>query len=87
MSDQFFSNLSFSTESDPWTLVSSGHWDADCAAGRAAATELLQAMTFHDAPFALGYVLQRMVERGVWGGCEVGFAHKVAECACVGITD
>ena len=79
MSDNPHTNLSFSDWPDLWTPVITGDWSRDCATGRAAAAELTRVMATLESPFMLGYVLRRMVEKGVWGGCEVGFAHEIAE--------
>jgi len=54
------------------------------ALGRERARELLAYMKANDAPFLLGHVVARIVERGGFGALEVGFFHGIAAAALAG---
>jgi hypothetical protein len=66
---------------DFWIIAETGDWAADNDIGRAAAIELARDMTASDFPPLLGYVVSSMIEKGRFGGVEVGFLHFFAEHA------
>lgn len=75
--------LPFATEAetgiDLWPFSATGDYAADCYTGRMAAHELITYIQERRAPLALGYVLKAIVERGRFGGHEIGFCQQLSE--------
>lgn len=79
MSDNTHALPNFVNGQDYWPLPETGDWSADCATGRAAAADLCRVMYFQDATPLLGFVVKAMIEKGRFGGVEVGFCQVIAE--------
>lgn len=72
---------SFTDGRDYWPLPETGNWSDDCAAGRAAGADLLRVMAANELPPLLGIVMRAMVQKGRFGGVEVGFCQVIGEAA------
>jgi hypothetical protein len=53
-------------------------WDEQNARGRLQAEELIKRIRKGEMPTLLGPAVKAMIERGVYGGIEVGFFHAIA---------
>lgn len=78
------SKLSFVTKTDSqtdfWSLETSGDYADDCRRGREAAIEWEKSLFFGEiaAPL-LGSVVRSMIQKGRYGGLEAGFFQQIAE--------
>ncbi|MEQ1755273.1 MAG: hypothetical protein ABL973_14205 [Micropepsaceae bacterium] len=66
---------------DFWKIEETGDWGTDNDIGKKAAIELAKYMTVKDMSPILGSVVMSMIEKGRYGGVEVGFLHFFAEHA------
>lgn len=53
-------------------------WTAQNSVGRREAIEVVELIRAEDIPFVLGHRVKIMIERGEFGGREVGFFHYIA---------
>lgn len=53
-------------------------WDEENAIGRLQAKELIDRIKGEQSPILLGSTIKTMIERGGYGGIEVGFFHAIA---------
>lgn len=63
-----------------WAPPRSGSYETDCAAGRAAAREMIQFIRENRCPAIYASICRDMQSAGIWDGFEVGF------CTEIGIT-
>jgi hypothetical protein len=78
-----FEPLSFMTNG-AWTPIRSGNYGTDCTTGRAAAQELLQAMTNSGSPLMFGTVAQAIAACDAESdGVEIGF-YSIIGLALIG---
>jgi len=64
---------------DFWSIDPSGDYEADCRQGRAAALELSRFVFFGEVPTILGSVARAIVQKGRFGGLEIGFFQQISE--------
>ena len=76
-------SLPFTTTDDGkicyWAVEGSGEWGADNATGRGHADALIADMKATDFPGTLAHVVHAMIDRGTFGGVEVGFLNQIAQ--------
>jgi len=63
---------------DLWTPVAVGNWKTDNETGVRHADDVIDRMQQQDHPFLLGHTVKAMIEKGVYGGVEVGFFNHLA---------
>ncbi|KXU30921.1 hypothetical protein A0J57_13955 [Sphingobium sp. 22B] len=64
-----------------WLPVRSGDYSKDCAAGEAAARELLAVARDTDNPILILSAIRNAVEGGEWSAFEIGFATTICVAA------
>lgn len=60
------------------TDVAEMSWGEQNAEGRRQAAELIAKLQDGDRPFLLGDAIKAMIEKGTYGGVEVGFCQRIA---------
>jgi len=75
------SEMPVGASADLWATSETGNWSADNRAGASYAVALLDYMRERGAPNMLGSVVRAMIDKGHYGGVEVGFLHAVATAA------
>lgn len=76
-----FKALPFVGEQTFWSVEETGDWSEDNAIGREYGRQVVDTMQALDAPILLGRVIESMVERGKYGGIEVGFLAYIGAAA------
>ena len=70
---------------DLWHVEPIEDWSAGNARGRDIADECLTYMKERESPMFLGHVAQAIASKNRFGSVEVGFFHRIAECAMTSI--
>jgi hypothetical protein len=61
-----------------WDVVETGDWGKDNRVGRELAAATVARMRENDAPHELGHLMKSLIEKGRYGGVEVGFFLAIA---------
>ena len=64
-----------------WEIFQCGDWARENQVGATRADALIERMQREDSPTLLGHTVKAILDAGVYGGCEVGFFHRIAERA------